>query len=79
MLSDREKEELLADGSSMARRNEFRRAERQANEWIKKRQNRSGSIDEYLDFLEKFQGIIVLVSSSPHARQAPVSRNLYRL
>jgi len=79
MLSDREKEELLADGSSMARRNEFRSAERQASEWIKKRQNRSGSIDEYLDFLEKSQGIIVLVSSSRHARQAPVSRNLYRL
>ena len=79
MLSDREKEELLADGSSMARRDEFRRAEREASEWIKKRQNRSGSVDEYLDFLEKFQEIISLASLSPPARRIPVSKNLYRL
>ena len=79
MLDDTEKEELLVDGFSLARRKEFRRAERRVSEWNKKRQNRGCSIDEYLDILEKFQGIFVCGNSSPCGRQATVSRNIYRL
>jgi len=79
MLSEKEREELLADGFSIARREEFRKAERQSEEWVKKRRNRGCSIDKYLDFLEKFQEIIVPVNLSHHARQATLSRNLYRL
>ena len=79
MLIDKEKEELLADGFSMARREEFRRAEKQASEWIKKRRNRGCSLDEYLDFLEEFKEIIVPADLSHRARQAAPSRNLYRL
>ncbi|MGB9497315.1 MAG: hypothetical protein ACKVE3_05540 [Dissulfuribacterales bacterium] len=79
MLDDTEKEELLADGFSLARRKEFRSAERQVSEWSKKRQNRGCSIDEYLDILEKFQGVFVRGNLSPCGRQATVSRDIYRL